>query len=118
MEQHEKNQMIKRKKLNDEQRKREKKEKREKNAKKNLDPPKWDKVHKREEKKLEEKKKKNDKIKEEMATKIKEFNLHEGNKKENMYQKYIENGGDIYKEPSIKRNIMKFDEEYEKKQNE
>ena len=53
-----------------------------------------------------------------MATKIKEFNLHEGNKKENTYQKYIENGGDIYKEPSIKRNIMKFDEEYEKKQNE
>ena len=118
MEQHEKNQMIKRKKLNDEQRKREKKEKKEKNAKKNLDPPKWDKVHKYEEKKLKEKKKKNDKIKEERATKIKEFNLHEGNKKENMYQNYIENGGEFYYEPSIKRNIMKFDDEYKKKQNE
>ena len=44
-----------------------KKEKREKNAKKNLDPPKWDKVHKLEDKKLKEKKKKNDRIKEENA---------------------------------------------------
>ena len=118
MEKHEKNQILKRKKLKDEQKKRERKEKKEKKAKKNLDPPKWDEVHEKEEKKLKEKKKINDKIKEERATKIKEFNLHEGNKKENMYQKYVENGGEIYKEPSIKRNIMKFDDEYEKKQNE
>ena len=53
------------------------------------------------------KKKKNNEIKEKRATKIKEFHLHEGNKKENMYQKYVENGGQIYKEPSIKRNIIK-----------
>ena len=33
-----------------------------------------------------------------------------------MYQKYVENN---YKKiPSIMKNIMKFDEEYEKKQNE
>ena len=118
MEMHEKNQILKRKKLNEEQRKRERKEKKERKAKKNLDPPKWDKVHKKEEKKLNKKKEINNKIKKEKATKIKEFNLHEGNKKENMYQKYVENGGQIYKEPSIKRNIMRFDDEYEKKQNE
>ena len=118
MEAHEKNQKLKRKKLLEEERKRQKKEKKERNAKKCLDPPNWDKVHGFEDKKLEKQKIKNKKIKEQRATKIKEFNLHEGNKKENMYQKYIENGGDIYKEPSIKRNIMKFDEEYEKKQNE
>ena len=41
--------------------------------KKNLDPPKWDKVHKIEENKLIKKKKINDKIKEEKATKIKEL---------------------------------------------
>ena len=42
---------------------------------------------------------------EEKATKIKEFNLHDGPKKENMYQKYIENGIEEYKVPSLKRNI-------------
>ena len=35
-----------------------------------------------------------------------------------MYEKYMENGGKVDKEPSIKRNIMKFDDEYEKKQSE
>ena len=44
-------------------------------------------MHKKEEKKLNKKKEINNKIKKEKATKIKEFNLHEGNKKENMYQK-------------------------------
>ncbi len=74
--------------------------------KKNLDPPKWDKTHKIELNKLKKKKKTNDKIKKEKAIKIKEFNLHDGKKKENMYQKYVENGGQIYKEPTNKRNII------------
>ena len=118
MEAHEKNQKLKRKKLLEEERKRQKKEKRERNAKKCLDPPNWDKVHGFEDKKLEKQKIKNKKIKEQRATKIKEFNLHEGNKKENMYQKYVENNNNYKKMPSIMKNIMKFDEEYEKKQNE
>ena len=118
MEAHEKNQKLKRKKLLAEERKRQKKEKRERNAKKCLDPPNWDKVHGFEDKKLEKQKIKNKKIKEQRATKIKEFNLHEGNKKENMYQKYVENNNNYKKMPSIMKNIMKFDEEYEKKQNE
>ena len=118
MEAHEKNQKLKRKKLLEEERKRQKKEKKERNAKKCLDPPNWDKVHGFEDKKLEKQKIKNKKIKEQRATKIKEFNLHEGNKKENMYQKYVENNNNYKKIPSIMKNIMKFDEEYEKKQNE
>ena len=118
MEAHEKNQKLKRKKLLEEERKRQKKEKKERNAKKCLDPPNWDKVHGFEDKKLEKQKIKNKKIKEQKATKIKEFNLHEGNKKENMYQKYVENNNNYKKIPSIMKNIMKFDEEYEKKQNE
>ena len=118
MEAHEKNQKLKRKKLLEEERKRQKKEKRERNAKKCLDPPNWDKVHGFEDKKLEKQKIKNKKIKEQRATKIKEFNLHEGNKKENMYQKYVENNNNYKKMPSITKNIMKFYEEYEKKQNE
>ena len=118
MEAHEKNQKLKRKKLEAEERKRQKKEKKERNAKKCLDPPNWDKVHGFEDKKLEKQKIKNKKIKEQRATKIKEFNLHEGNKKENMYQKYVENNNNYKKMPSIMKNIMKFDEEYEKKQNE
>ena len=118
MEAHEKNQKLKRKKLLEEERKRQKKEKKERNAKKCLDPPNWDKVHGFEDKKLEKQKIKNKKIKEQRATKIKEFNLHEGNKKENMYQKYVENNNNYKKMPSIMKNIMKFDEEYEKKQNE
>ena len=116
MEAHEKSQKLKRKKLLAEERKRQKKEKKERNEKKCLDPPKWDKVHEFENKKLEKQKIKNNEIKEKRATKIKEFNLHEGIKKENMYQKYVENN---YKKiPSILKNIMKFDEEYERKQNE
>ena len=118
MEAHEKNQKLKRKKLLEEERKRQKKEKKERNAKKCLDPPNWDKVHGFEDKKLEKQKIKNKKIKEQRATKIKEFNLHEGNKKENMYQKYVENNNNYKKMPSITKNIMKFAEEYEKKQNE
>ena len=118
MEAHEKNQKLKRKKLLEEERKRQKKEKKERNAKKCLDPPNWDKVHGFEDKKLEKQKIKNKKIKEQRATKIKEFNLHEGNKKENMYQKYVENNNNYKKMPSIIKNIMKFYEEYEKKQNE
>ena len=118
MEAHEKNQKLKRKKLLEEERKRQKKEKKERNAKKCLDPPNWDKVHGFEDKKLEKQKIKNKKIKEQKATKIKEFNLHEGNKKENMYQKYVENNNNNKKIPSIMKNIMKFYEEYEKKQNE
>ena len=118
MEAHEKNQKLKRKKLEAEERKRQKKEKRERNAKKCLDPPNWDKVHGFEDKKLEKQKIKNKKIKEQRATKIKEFNLHEEKKKENMYQKYVENNNNYKKIPSIMKNIMKFDEEYEKKQNE
>ena len=118
MEMHEKIKIIQKEKMKEIEKKKEKEEKNQKRKKKNLDPPKWDKVHKIEENKLKKKKIINDKIKKEKATKIKEFNLHDGNKKENMYQKYVENGGEIYKEPSIKRNIMKFDEEYEKKQNE
>ena len=118
MEAHEKNQKLKRKKLLAEESKRQKKEKKERNAKKCLDPPNWDKVHGFEDKKLEKQKIKNKKIKEQRATKIKEFNLHEGNKKENMYQKYVENNNNYKKIPSIMKNIMKFDEEYEKKQNE
>ena len=118
MEAHEKNQKLKRKKLLEEERKRQKKEKKERNAKKCLDPPNWDKVHGFEDKKLEKQKIKNKKIKEQKATKIKEFNLHEGNKKENMYQKYVENNNNYKKMPSIIKNIMKFYEEYEKKQNE
>ena len=118
IEAHEKNQKIKREKLLAEERKRQKKEKKERNAKKCLDPPNWDKVHGFEDKKLEKQKIKNKKIKEQRATKIKEFNLHEGNKKENMYQKYVENNNNYKKIPSIMKNIMKFDEEYEKKQNE
>ena len=118
MEAHEKNQKLKRKKLLAEERKRQKKEKKERNAKKCLDPPNWDKVHGFEDKKLEKQKIKNKKIKEQRATKIKEFNLHEGNKKENMYQKYVENNNNYKKMPSIMKNIMKFYEEYEKKQNE
>ena len=118
MEAHEKNQKLKRKKLLEEERKRQKKEKKERNAKKCLDPPNWDKVHGFEDKKLEKQKIKNKKIKEQRATKIKEFNLHEGNKKENMYQKYVENNNNYKKMPSIMKYIMKFYEEYEKKQNE
>ena len=118
MEAHEKNQKLKRKKLLEEERKRQKKEKKERNAKKCLDPPNWDKVHGFEDKKLEKQKIKNKKIKEQRATKIKEFNLHEGNKKENMYQKYVENNNNYKKMPHIMKNIMKFYEEYEKKQNE
>ena len=118
LEMHEKNQKLKRKKLIIEERKREKKEEKERKSKKNLDPPKWDKIHQIEEKKLDNKKEKNKKIKEQRATKIKAFKLHEGHKKENKYQKYVENGGQIYKNPSIKNNIIKFDDEYEKKQNE
>ena len=118
MEAHEKNQKLKREKLLAEERKRQKKEKKERNAKKCLDPPNWDKVHEFEDKKLKKQKIKNKKIKEQRATKIKEFNLHEGNKKENMYQKYVENNNNYKKIPSIMKNIMKFDEEYEKKQNE
>ena len=118
MEAHEKNQKLKRKKLLEEERKRQKKEKKERNAKKCLDPPNWDKVHGFEDKKLEKQKIKNKKIKEQKATKIKEFNLHEGNKKENMYQKYVENNNNYKKMPCIMKNIMKFYEEYEKKQNE
>ena len=118
MEAHEKNQKLKREKLLAEERKRQKKEKKERNAKKCLDPPNWDKVHGFEDKKLEKQKIKNKKIKEQRATKIKEFNLHEGNKKENMYQKYVENNNNYKKIPSITKNIMKFYEEYEKKQNE
>ena len=118
MEAHEKNQKLKRKKLLEEERKRQKKEKKERNAKKCLDPPNWDKVHGFEDKKLEKQKIKNKQIKEQRATKIKEFNLHEGNKKENMYQKYVENNNNYKKIPSIMKNIMKFYEEYEKKQNE
>ena len=118
MEAHEKNQKLKRKKLLAEERKRQKKEKKERNAKKCLDPPNWDKVHGFEDKKLEKQKIKNKKIKEQRATKIKEFNLHEGNKKENMYQKYVENNNNYKKMPSIMKYIMKFYEEYEKKQNE
>ena len=75
-------------------------------------------MHEFENKKLKKQKIKNKKIKEQRATKIKEFNLHEGNKKENMYQKYVENNNNYKKMPSIMKNIMKFDEEYEKKQNE
>ena len=118
MEAHEKKQEMKRKKLEAEEIKRKKKEEKEKKKKKNLDPPKWDKVHKREEKKLKDKKEMNDKIKEERATKIKEFNLHDGPKKENMYQKYVENGAENYNIPSLKKNINKFEAEYEKIQNE
>ena len=118
MEKHEKNQKMKRKKLMEEEKKRQKKEEKEQKKKKNLDPPNWNKVHKIEEKKLEKKKKINNKIKNEKATKIKEFNLHDGLKKENMYQKYVENGAEYYKEPSLKRNINKFEAEYEKIQNE
>ena len=116
MEMHEEIQRIKEEKLLKEQKIRENQEKTQKKSKKNLDPPNWDKVHKFQEKKLNEKKKKNDRIKEQKATKIKEFNLHEGSKKENLYQKFIENGGQIYNEPSIKRNIIKFNDEYERKQ--
>ena len=118
LEMHEKNQKLKRKKLIIEERKRQKKEEKERKTKKNLDPPKWDKVHHNEDKKLENQKKKNKKIKEQRATKIKAFKLHEGHKKENMYQKYVENGGQTYEIPSVKKNIMKFDDEYEKIQNE
>ena len=118
MEMHENNQKMKRKKIIEEEKKRQKIEKKQKKKKKNLDPPNWEKVHKIEEKKLKEKKKVNDKIKEEKATKIKEFNLHEGPKKVNMYQKYIENGIEEYKVPSLKGNINKFEVEYEKIQNE
>ena len=67
---------------------------------------------------MEKKKIINNKIKNERATKIKEFNLHDGPKKENMYQKYVENGAEYYKEPSLKSNIHKFEAEYEKIQNE
>ena len=116
MEAHEKNQKLKRKKLIAEERKRQKKEEKEKKDKKCLDPPKWDEVHKFEDNKLKKQKIKNNKIKQERATKIKEFNLHKGNKKENMYQKSIENK--IEKIPSIRGNIMRFNDEYEKKQNE
>ena len=118
LEIHEKNQKLKRKKLIVEEKKRQKKEEKERKSKKTVDPPIWEKVHRIEEKKLDNQKKKNNKIKKERATKIKEFKLHEGHKKENMYQKYVENGGQTYKIPSIKKNIMKFDDEYEKKQNE
>ena len=118
MEMHENNQKMKRKKIIEEEKKRQKIEEKQRKKKKNLDPPNWEKVHKIEEKKLKEKKKVNDKIKEEKATKIKEFNLHEGPKKVNMYQKYIENGIEEYKVPSLKGNINKFEVEYEKIQNE
>ena len=116
MEAHEKSQKLKKKKLIAEERKRQKKEEKEKKDKKCLDPPKWDEVHKFEDNKLKKQKIKNNKIKQERATKIKEFNLHEGNKKENMYQKYVKNK--IEKIPSIRGNIMRFNDEYEKKQNE
>ena len=118
MEMHENNQKMKRKKIIEEEKKRQKIEEKQRKKKKNLDPPNWEKVHKIEEKKLKEKKKVNDKIKEEKATKIKEFNLHEGPKKVNMYQKYVENGIEEYKVPSLKGNINKFEVEYEKIQNE
>ena len=118
MEMHQKIKFYKEECLKKEEKKKQKNEEKEKKKKKNLDPPKWDQVHKREEKKLKKKKKINDKIKEERATKIKEFHLHDGPKKENMYQKYVENGSDYYKEPSLKRNINKFEAEYEKIQNE
>ena len=118
MAQHEKQQKKKKELLMKEEKKRQKLEEKERKKKKNLDPPNWNKVHKFEEKKLQQKKKINAKIKEEKATKIKEFNLHEGPKKENMYQKYIENGIEDYKVPSLKRNINKFEAEYEKIQNE
>ena len=118
MEIHEKKQEMKRKRLMAEEQKRKKMEEKEKKKKKNLDPPKWNTVHKREEKIFQEKKKINDKIKEKRATKIKEFNLHEGIKKENMYKKYVENGGKNYNIPSLKKNINKFEAEYEKIQNE
>ena len=118
MEMHENNQKRKREKIREEERKRQKIEEKERKKKKNLDPPNWKKVHKREEKKLNEKKIVNNKIKEERATKINEFNLHDGPKKVNMYQKYIENGIDEYKVPSLKRNINRFEAEYEKIQNE
>ena len=118
MEMHQKTKLYKEECLKKEEKKKQKIEEKEKKKKKNLDPPKWDQVHKREEKKLKKMKKINDKIKEERATKIKEFHLHDGPKKENMYQKYVENGSDYYKEPSLKRNINKFEAEYEKIQNE
>ena len=118
MEQHEKNQKKKREILMKEEAKRKKKEEKERKKKKELDPPNWNVVHKIEEKKLNQKKKINNKIKEQKATKIKEFNLHDGPKKENMYQKYVENGGNNYKEPSLKQNIHKFEAEYDKIQNE
>ena len=118
MEMHQKIKFYKEECLKKEEKKKQKNEEKEKKKKKNLDPPKWDQVHKREEKKLKKKKKINDKIKEERATKIKEFHLHDGPKKENMYQKYVENGSDYYKEPSLKRNINKFEAEYEKIQKE
>jgi len=118
MAEHEKVQKKKKEMLMKEEKKRQKLEEKERKKKKNLDPPNWNRVHKNEEKKLLQKKKINNKIKEEMATKIKEFNLHEGPKKENMYQKYVENGIEDYKVPSLKRNINKFDAEYEKIQNE
>ena len=113
-----KKQEMKRNRLMAEEQKRKKMEEKEKKKKKNLDPPKWNTVHKREEKIFQEKKKINDKIKEKRATKIKEFNLHEGIKKENMYKKYVENGGKNYNIPSLKKNINKFEAEYEKIQNE
>jgi len=118
MAEHEKVQKKKKEMLMKEEKKRQKLEEKERKKKKNLDPPNWNRVHKKEEKKLLQKKKINNKIKEEMATKIKEFNLHEGPKKENMYQKYVENGIEDYKVPSLKRNINKFEAEYEKIQNE
>ena len=118
LEIHEKNQKKNKMKFTKEERKRQIKEEKGEKIKKNLDPPKWDKVHKIEQKKLDKQKKINNKIKEERATKIKEFNLHKGPKKENMYQKYVENGGENYKIPSLKRNIHKFEAEYEKIQNE
>ena len=118
MEMHQKIKFYKEECLKKEEKKKQKNEEKEKKKKKNLDPPKWDQVHKREEKKLKKKKKINDKIKEGRATKIKEFHLHDGPKKENMYQKYVENGSDYYKEPSLKRNINKFEAEYEKIQKE
>jgi hypothetical protein len=118
MAEHEKKQKEKKELLMKEEKKRQKIEEKERKKKKNLDPPNWNKVHKFEEKKLQQKKKINDKIKEEKATKIKEFNLHEGPKKENMYQKYVENGIEEYKVPSLKRNINRFEAEYEKIQNE
>lgn len=118
LEVHEKNQKKKKMDFMKEERKRQIKEEKGIKIKKNLDPPKWDKVHKFEQNKLDKQKKINNKIREERATKIKEFNLHKGLKKENMYQKYVENGGENYKIPSLKRNINKFEAEYEKVQNE